>query len=465
MSVKVAVKCLVAVAGAVLLFSGTASAQFSGQVKVSNAIEGSGTSQGVSAARCGYDIVVGFGDAEPSNPGSTAGFSVSKDNGKTFSDLGVLADPAIFFGGGDSPVIACSSSNLFYYATIRNFGDSFLCFVGCSEVALSISTNGGSKWNAPVVASSVTEDIYELHSPSFAIDPTNPNRLYAAYINNNFAGPNDYPGCDDANEFILEVVTSGDGGKTWDSRAFPGSERGPVNIQPDHTCTGFGFDARHTGSLAAPSVVVSPTGVVYVVYEFVGVSANNVPVAPDEIRFTRSTDHGATFSAPLTVSSDAIDNALPQIAVNRTNSPRRGAIYVAWSGSPTKTYTDVLVSDSLNGGTSFSFPRPISPTPAAGSGRFQSNPVISVDNDGQVAACFYDTPTNSPTSSSVYSYNCATSFNNAATWQVQRVVSSAPVGFDAVITDFLTHHDGFFTAFELQTNGQRHVAGELGDIN
>jgi hypothetical protein len=452
-------------AAGVLLFSGSASAQFTGQVKVSNAIEGSGKRPGVSAARCGYDIVVGFEDAEPSNPGSTAGFSVSKDNGKTFSDLGVLADPAISFGGGDSPVIACSSSNLFYYATIRNFGDFAACFVGCSEVALSISTNGGSKWNAPVVASSVTEDIYDLQSPSFAVDPTNPNRLYAAYINNNFNGPNDYPGCDDANEFILEVVTSGDGGKTWDSRVFPGSERGSPNIQPDHTCTGFGFDARHTGSLASPSVVVSPTGVAYVVYEFVGASANLVPAAPNEIRFTRSTDHGATFSAPLTVSADAINNALPQIAVNSTHSPRRGEIFVTWPGSPTKTYTDVLVSDSLDGGTSFSFPRPISPTPTAGAGRFQSNPVIAVDNDGQVAACFYDTPTNSPTSSSVYSYNCATSFNNAATWQVGRVMNSAPVGFDAATSDFLTHHDGFFTAFELQANGVRHVAGEFADIN
>ena len=65
----------------------------------------------------------------------------------------------------------------------------------------------------------------------------------------------------------------------------------------------------------------------------------------------------------------------------------------------------------------------------------------------------------------MYSYNCASSFNHAATWQLQRVANSAPVGYDAVTSDFLTHHDGFFNAFELQTNGVRHVAGQFSDIN
>jgi hypothetical protein len=88
-----------------------------------------------------------------------------------------------------------------------------------------------------------------------------------------------------------------------------------------------------------------------------------------------------------------------------------------------------------------------------------------VDNDGQVVDCFYTTPTNSPTSSSVYSYNCATSFNHAASWATQRLASSAPVGLDAVTSDFLLRNDGFFTAFELTSAGQRHVVGEKSDLN
>ena len=75
----------------------------------------------------------------------------------------------------------------------------------------------------------------------------------------------------------------------------------------------------------------------------------------------------------------------------------------------------------------------------------------------------HSTPSNHPANSSVYSYNCATSFNHATSWTAQRLVNSAPVGYDAVTSDFLLHGDGFFTAFELQASGQRHVVGEKSD--
>jgi hypothetical protein len=447
-----------------LLLVGSAYGQFAGQVKVSNAIEGTGKLPGVSAARCGSNIVVGFEDTEPPGTGSTAGFSVSKDGGKTFSDFGTIPGSSVRFAGVNAGVISCSSASTFYYANQDFSSDPAAgCEVDCSEISVSTSTNGGTTWNAPVVASSVTEDIYFLQSPALAIDPTNPKRLYAAYINHNFVSPNDFAPCDTGDEYILEIVTSRDGGKTWNGRPNPAQTGSSAGIpQPDHTCTGPGFDAEHTGTLESPTVIVSPGGKVYVAYEFVAIGING-PNPPNEMRFTRSLDGGATFSKPITVSKVAIDNALPQLAVDRTGLRSRGEIYLTWSGSPTGTYTDVLVSDSVNFGLSFSFPRPISPAPAAGTGRFQTNPVVAVDNDGQVVDCFYATPTNSPTSSSVHSYNCATSFNRAASWTAQRLVSSAPVGYDAVTGDFLLHTDGFFTAFELTSSGQRHVVGEKSD--
>src|ERR1700756_2067014 len=60
MSVKFSLTCAVVFAVGTLLFSGNAFGQFGGQVKVSNAIEGGGL--GVSAARCGSGLVVGFAD-------------------------------------------------------------------------------------------------------------------------------------------------------------------------------------------------------------------------------------------------------------------------------------------------------------------------------------------------------------------------------------------------------------------
>jgi hypothetical protein len=185
----------------------------------------------------------------------------------------------------------------------------------------------------------------------------------------------------------------------------------------------------------------------------------------NQIRVVHSLDFGATFSAPITVSTVAINNAAPALAIDRTSSKNRGTVYVSWSGSPTGTYTDVLVSESLDKGVSFSFPRPINTAPARNAGRFQSSPVLAVDNDGQVEDCFYTTPTNTPTSSSVYSYACAMSFNHAATWQTHGVVSAAPSGYDAVTADFLLQNDGFFTAFEQNVNGTTSVFGQSADIH
>jgi hypothetical protein len=463
MSAKVAIRCAVLFAAGALLFAGNASAQFTTQVKVSNVIEGTGNPAGVSAARCGTNIVVGFGDREPGSS-SSAGFAVSKNGGSSFLDLGGLPSPSIF-GGGDSPVIGCANASTFYYATdgfVQT--DSGACAVACSEIVVSSSTTGGSSWAPGVVASAGTNDIYGFQSPSLGVDPTNPKHLVVAYINNNFAQPNDYPGCSEGNAYIVEVVMSTDGGKTWNGRPNP-AQTGSPSMQLDHTCDGFGSqDLRHTGTLVSPTVVISPGGKVYVAWEFVALAINGAS-ATNEIRFSRSLDGGKTYSAPITISKDAINSALPELAVDRTGLRSRGTIYLTWSGTPTRTYTDVLVSDSVNFGASFSFPRPISPAPAAGTGRFQTNPVIAVDNDGFVADCFYQTPHNTPTSSSVYSYTCAGSFNRGASWQQQSIAASVPPGFDAVTADFLLRTDGFFSAYEISSGGKRSVVGRTGDAN
>jgi hypothetical protein len=189
MSVKLVLASVVVFAAGTLLMAGSASAQFGSQVKVSNVIEGTGFPPGASAARCGTNIVVGFGDLEPGPAGSesNAGFAVSKDGGKTFSDLGVLSDPSLGFGGGDSSVIGCASPSLFYYTTRSVIQpQSGPCAVACTQIMVSPSVDGGVSWGPAAVASTATFDIYDLQSPAMAIDPTSPKRMYVAYINHNF---------------------------------------------------------------------------------------------------------------------------------------------------------------------------------------------------------------------------------------------------------------------------------------
>src|SRR5712671_687207 len=461
MNLKFVVASAVVFAAGSLLLAGNASAQFGGQVKVSNVIEGG--IGGVSTARCGNNVVVGFADAEASNQNSFDGVAVSRNGGKTFRDLGTLPTPPVdpnvgpaTLGtnfnnphGQSNPSVACANSNLFYYASIyitsgnecSNQGG------GCAAISISTSANGGITWGLPVIASLQGADVFEFVSPSMAVDPTNPSRLYIAYIDWNITSFF-FHDCF-VESYSVDIVESVDGGKTWTQ---------PLRV--DHACNGGANDPTLTGSLDTPNITVSPQGYVYVTDEFVGQTGN-----PNAIHFLSSLDHGNSFNAPLNVSTQATSNAFPQLAVDRTSSGSRGTIYLTWSGSQTGTYTDTLVSESLDGGTSFSFPRPVSSAPSGGSGRFQSNPVIAVDNDGQIQECFYETATNQPTNSSVYSYNCATSLNQAIAWQVTPIIAAAPVGYDAVAADFLLQNDGFFTAFELTSAGQQYVVGEKSDLN
>jgi len=300
----------------------------------------------------------------------------------------------------------------------------------------------------PKVIATASGDIHSLLFVSMAVDPANPQRLYVGYLNHNFATPADYgfPDCGNADIYEMRLVSSADGGKTWADNVV------------DHACTQFGNPTPdHLGILSSPTVAVSPDGKVYVAYQFI--PTNGMPNQPNQIRFAESVDHGVTFSTPLKVST-ALCDATPRLAVDRTTSAFRGTIYLTWSGMPRGTTTEVLMSDSLNQGASFSFPRSVRAT----SQGTQINPVVAVDNDGQVADCYYVTGTNTPTSSSTYFYNCLTSFNHAATWAgYTKLATSAPPGFDAVTSDFLLDNDGFFTAFELTSAGQRHVVAESAD--
>jgi hypothetical protein len=474
MNVKRVLASVVVFAAGSLICAGSASAQWSGSIVVTNAVEPSSGGQnvgGVTAARCGSNVVVGFGDFESGNNQSFAGYATSSNGGATFRDLGVLPISPADSGRGQDQLgdgapqrptvdhdlsLACANSSLFYYAApLLEANDPQICTSEgiCSSISVSISRNGGHTWDLPITIARENIDNHQLSFPSIGVDPATPKRLYVAYLDENGA-PWDFsfPDCQGNTITELRLASSADGGKTWTSNAV------------DHVCD-LSSNPETQGALGGPSLVVSPGGKVYLTYEFQSFGSDAIPAGPNQIRFMRSVDQGQTFSPSLIVSKTAIDNALPHVAVDRTNTTSRGRIYLTWAGSQSGTYTDILISDSTSFGTSFSFPRPLNPPPAAGSGRFQTESVLSVDNDGQVAACYYETPTNSPTTSSVYSYNCKLSFNHAATWQPQHVLSSVPVGFAALTSDFLLGGDGFFTAFELDPAGARWVVGRKADAN
>jgi hypothetical protein len=444
------------------------------------------TQNTTSSAWCGNSVVVGYQDTgafvrtDPTQasgvPISLNGVSFSTNAGKTFTDLGFLT-PGTASGNallGD-PVVTCTSPTNFQYVSILNTlgPDGANPVIGPS---ISFSTDAGKTWSAPqqIVSLDGTTEIAD--KPWLAVDPYNPHHMYVTYTHASL-------GCTN-----VEIVRSSDAGKTWSAPAALNSDCANPNI------------VMNTGS----NVVVSPGGKVYVAYESFPVPPNGASFGKTAIYFTRSLSAGASFSAPIKI-SDVVPggdgvylngpiqaNDYPQLAVDRSTGPSRGTIYLTWpdgrnrivprnsAPSGNYAYPDIFVAKSTNLGLSFKVLGAISPTPKSfppTSGRDQFLPTIAVDNDAEVAVCYYDRR-NDPNNLRVARF-CSISANQGKTWTdtaLSRldwvpVPNSDPLSlllggatdiseYDAVASEFLLHTDGFFASFTTEQTGKQSVVAK-----
>jgi hypothetical protein len=438
------------------------------------------TQSETSSARCGNTVVVGYNDsgAYARTAGvnyfgawSFSSASYSTDGGRTFVDIGLMnpgTNPVNFIVG--DPVVACTSPTQFYYSSIYASGqDSAGNFF--NGVAVNISGDGGQTWGPPVAA--VAKDFnHSIDKPWMAADPTNASRLYVTYTDFDFSGIR----CPADIRYAIELVSSADAGATWGA---------PVTVHEECYFAG-GFNG-----VQGSNPVVAQDGTLYVGYEFFpGALPNN------EIHLARSTDHGQTFGTDVKVSNvwpngnfgllqgGFRNNEFPQVAVDRSRASSQGTVYVAFSdGSDnivqdlpilfgTYAYPDIKVAKSVNGGQTFTTPVAVSPQSPAftGRGRDQFFPGLAVDRHGNVGVCYYDRR-QEPDNSLIDRY-CSVSGDQGATWRENRVSEASWVpahaadgvinlfyigDYDALTSDFLLQHGGFFGAFEVQTNGNPDV--------
>jgi hypothetical protein len=438
-----------------------------------------------SSAWCGNAVVVGYEDSgafyrtDPTLvsgvPISLDGVSFSTDAGKTFTDLGFLT-PGTFSSNaliGD-PVVTCSSPTHFQYASILNTttADGLNHLIGPS---VSLSNDGGKTWSKPLQVASLNGDTQIADSPWLAVDPTNPQRLYLSYTQI------DPQICNSIN-----VVTSADGGKTWSAPAIVHRECVPTQppFHPENMVTGS-------------RIVVAPDGKVHVAYEFFPGFSPDVPQI-NAIDFATSANHGATFSKPLKIADlvpsgsgaelngHLLVDEYPQLAVDLSTGRSRGTVYVTYpdgrnhvvpdASSPSGKYAfpDIFVAKSINSGRSFTVLGAVSSTPKdfTGLGRDQFLPAIAVDNDGEVAVCYYDRRQDRPnlrvdrfcsvseTQGRIWKDQQASSVNWLPTMNVDPLNLGGGFGiseYDSLASDFLGQNDGFFGAFIIEINGHQNV--------
>jgi hypothetical protein len=182
-----------------------------------------------------------------------------------------------------------------------------------SQIFFTQSKNGGQNWDNLPQTRNLTNSPGEAFGPSLVVSQQGTLRLYIAYHDNSTGTYQPY---------LL---------RTKKKTKF----RAPQNLTPGGSA---GF---------SPRLGLASDGQLNLVY---GDTTGNAR----RVRFMRSTDDGATFSDPVTVSGDSANAFEPEIAMTPGD-----AINVAWEDVADGAGV-ILFARSTDGGATFSAPKQVS---------------------------------------------------------------------------------------------------------
>lgn len=298
-------------------------------------------------------------------------------------------NPPFGTNSGD-PVSVIGTNGYFYEGYINN----------SSGQGISVSTNSGTSWSSYTVAPNPGSLADKNH---LMVDkhPGSPfeNRVYAAWTD--FGGTNNY-------DVVVRYSTNF--GQTWSasinvSNALNSYLNQGVNLQTGPNGEVYAVWGVYIGS----SVTDGEDGIAYAKSTDGGVTwtapAYIYQVTNFGIRGTLSNKSGIRVSS------------FPSAAVDRTGGSRNGYIYVTWpqrTVAPAGTDPDIVSVRSTNGGTTWSAPVRVNSDPI-NNGKDQYYPWMTVDQaTGQVNYVFYDSRDVANDSAQVY---MARSLDGAVTFE------------------------------------------------
>lgn len=224
------------------------------------------------------------------------------------------------------------------------------------------------------------------------------------------------------------------------------------------------FDPGTRNQTIGNQIAVLPSGVLLNVFNQIDNSLLGVQSA--RVAIVRSFDRGATWSAPIYVSSLlAVGTRNPETgAAVRDGSiipaivaAPNGDAYVVWQDSrfSAGSVDGIAISRSIDGGISWSAPTRVN----AVANLPAFTPSVHVNRDGVVGVSYYDLRSNTPTASLSTEYWLARSGNQGATWTETRVaepfdMTTAPVANGMFVGDYqgLVSANGKFVPFYGRTN-------------
>jgi hypothetical protein len=247
-----------------------------------------------------------------------------------------------FFGAQRFPAIDVDSAdNLFLIMSVATAPASE--HRPHSQIFFTMSRNGGADWDNLPQTRNLSNSPGEAFGPSLAVGKSIPARIYITYHDNSTGTTQAY---------LL---------RTKKKTKF----RHPANITP------------HKGGAFAPRVALDSAEAVNIVW---GDTQDNLGT----VVFVRSTDQGASFTAPVDVSRSSGVAFDPEIAVDSSDG-----INVAWQDTaPGKSV--IMFSRSTDGGETFSDPKQVSTGTGAA-----TEAAIATDSAGRLSVVWVDDGTGS----------------------------------------------------------------------
>jgi hypothetical protein len=267
---------------------------------------------------------------------------------------------------------------------------------GNNAILASRSTDGGLTWSAPATLIADGSDPFN-DKESITADPRVPGFAYAVWdrLANSGHGPTYF-------------ARTTDGGRAWEpARTIydPGERKQTINNQ----------------------VVVLPDGTLVTFFTRFDVAANGSTTAT--LALVRSSDKGANWSAPVTVSTvQSLGAVDPENGTPVRDGSNLGSIAAGPAGELVVVWQDarfsggvrdaIALSRSTDGGLTWS--PPVRVNRDAGVQAFE--PAVAIRSDGTIGVTYFDFRSNTSDPSTLFTdYWLARSTDGGATWRESRV--------------------------------------------
>lgn len=366
----------------------------------------------------------------------------SLDGGKTWSEQPINLSVC---GGGNSsnggdyarasdPWVTFSPNGVAYVISISFSGNS-MAAGSLSSVLVSQSKDGGANWSNP--ATLILDGANAFNDKeTITADPNDANYVYAVWdrLDTNNRGP-------------AYFARSTDGGQTWQTAA-------PI------------YDPGVNNQTIGNEIVGLPDGSIVDIFEEIDNDSGNNSTGT--IKIIRSTDHGTTWSTPVSVAQDlsvgtrdpntgaAVRDGgfLPQMAAGAS-----GQLVVVWQDSRFSggQHDGIALSQSSDDGQTWSAPVEINSVPSVEA----FTPSVAILADGTIGVSYFDFRNNTSNPAQLITDYWFTSSTDGVHWSEQHI--SGPFNLDlAPNADglFLGDYQSLavigqaFVPFFVQTNNQ-----------